>query len=80
MSQERTGAGVEEGGEVSGTSAVQQVEEAFGIPVVSVVGLTHLTEFMAAKGSASGTNAEVKSRLVLFNSCPTAGPRLLLVL
>lgn len=43
-----------------GTSAVQQVEEAFGIPVVSVVGLSHLTEYLAAKGDAGGANAQVR--------------------
>lgn len=57
--QERTGAEPEEGSTAVGTSAVQQVEEAFGIPVVSVVGLSHLTEFLAAKGDSVGANAEV---------------------
>lgn len=57
--QERTGAEPEEGSTGVGTSAVQQVEEAFGVPVVSVVGLSHLTEYLAAKGDSAGANAEV---------------------
>lgn len=57
--QERTGAEPEEGSTAVGTSAVQQVEEAFGVPVVSVVGLSHLTEYLAAKGDSVGANAEV---------------------
>ena len=41
-------------------SAIQQVEEAFGVPVVSVVALSHLTEFMAARGDTAGVDVEVQ--------------------
>lgn len=55
--QEKTGAE----SALGSTSAVQQVEEAFGVPVVSVVGMSHLTEYMASKEDAAGANAQVKS-------------------
>lgn len=62
--QERTGAvpseGQEGGGGLASTSAVQQVEEAYGVPVVSVVGLSHLTAYMASKGDHGGADAEVR--------------------
>ena len=55
--QEKTGA---EDASAS-TSAVQEVEEAFGVPVVSVVGMSHLTEYMASQEDAAGANAEVST-------------------
>lgn len=65
-SQERTGVEPAEGqvdaSEMASTSAVQQVEEAFGIPVVSVVGLSHLTAYIASKGDNGGADAEVNPR------------------
>eukprot|EP00904_Undaria_pinnatifida_P006187 jgi/Undpi1/2699/HiC_scaffold_14.g06077.m1 len=66
--QERTGAEPEEGSTEVGTSAVQQVEEAFGIPVVSVVGLSHLTEYLAAKGDAGGANAQALDALRAYRA------------
>lgn len=56
--QERTGAETEEASAV-GLSAVQQVKNAFGVPVQCVVTLSHLMEFMAAKGDTGGADAEV---------------------
>lgn len=44
---------------LASTSAVQQVEEAFGVPVVSVVGMSHLTDYMASQQDAVGANAQV---------------------
>lgn len=41
---------------------MQQVEEAFGIPVVSVVGLSHLMAYIASKGNNGGADAEVNLR------------------
>lgn len=58
--QEVTGAEPEEGSETVGTSAVQQVEDTFGIPVVSVVNLSHLMEFVAAE-DAGGASADVRA-------------------
>ncbi|CAM9942351.1 unnamed protein product, partial [Scytosiphon promiscuus] len=36
------------------TSAVQQVEEEAGVPVVSVIKMSHLTDYMASKEDAAG--------------------------
>ncbi|CAM9223990.1 unnamed protein product, partial [Ectocarpus sp. 13 AM-2016] len=53
--QEKTGAE----SVIGTTSAVQQVEEECGVPVVSVVGMSHLTEYMASKENATpGANAQ----------------------
>lgn len=51
------------------TSAVHQVQETFGVPVVSVVGMSHLTEYMASKEEAAGVNAQVNVK----NSLSTRG-------
>ncbi|CAB1115864.1 unnamed protein product [Ectocarpus sp. CCAP 1310/34] len=56
LTQEKTGAE----SVIGTTSAVQQVEEECGVPVVSVVGMSHLTEYMASKENATpGANAQV---------------------
>lgn len=57
--QEKTGA--EDA--MASTSAVQQVEEAFGVPVVSVVTFAHLTEYMASQEDAAGANAQVNESI-----------------
>lgn len=57
LTQEKTGAE----GVIGTTSAVQQVVEECGVPVVSVVGMSHLTEYMASKENATpGANAQVR--------------------
>lgn len=64
--QERTGA--EDA--LATTSAVQQVEQAFGVPVVSVVGMSHLTEYMASQEDAvGGVNAQVHAVNCCWTLC-----------